>query len=161
MRACVCVRACVLFLCLFLWQTDKYTRQSRSAMTMENLCWFLAAFALVVTISSVRADECICPFKDGSADCNSKKLTEIPKCVTNRKEPVHSLYVLLSLCPNRHLANFLSGFVTGKAKSIGKIIATFDSHSFKNVAEMTSSCTRPQSSLPKFSCVSSSLRISP
>ena len=100
-------------------------------MTMENLCWFLAAIALVVTISLVRADECICPFMDGSANCDSKKLTEIPKCVTNRKEPVHSLYVLLSLCPNRHLANFLSGFVTGKAKSIGKIIATVDSQSFK------------------------------
>ena len=128
-RVCVCVCVCVcacarLRVCTFpapLPLTDcqvytKYTRDGRSAMTMGNTCWLVAAFALAVTISLANARRCPCVFEANvleihrggerfvrrangfKAKCNSKQLTEIPQCVTNpaKKDMLTILYVSLS-----------------------------------------------------------------
>ena len=74
-------------------------------MTMGNLCRFVAAFALAMAISLVKADKCPCIFgklikwPDGGVytDCAQRNLTEIPQCVTNPKLQIDELYVFVSL----------------------------------------------------------------
>ena len=65
-------------------------------MTMGNLCWFLAAFALAMTISLVRGKKCICTFgkqwdHGDLANCGMKNLSEIPECVTSREQQLITL----------------------------------------------------------------------
>ena len=79
-------------------------------MTMGNLCLFVAAFAVAMTTSLVRANECICTIRTDSyerniANCSTKDLTEIPQCVTNRTLQLKVLYVFLK--PLRFFAQML------------------------------------------------------